>query len=82
MATRSLRSIEGYRDVAFDPLAGPSERQTGITRLMDLWRERVTRQPGARFGKAILLDANGGLRREEFDRLLRARDLHDVTLVE
>ena len=82
MAGRSLRTIEGYRDFDYDFLVPPAEREKRISRLMERWEKGVREQPAPRIGKALLLNADGSLRREEFELLLRARDERPVMLVE
>lgn len=82
MADRSLRTIAGYRELDFDFLAPPAERDAATKKLLDLWEAGNVQQAAPRIGKQILLNADGSVQREELERLLRARDNRAVTLVE
>ncbi|MEM9657124.1 MAG: multiheme c-type cytochrome [Planctomycetota bacterium] len=82
MADKSLRRIEPYDGFSFDPLAAAPEREAGRDRLLDLWQTEMTEQNAPRISKSLLLDISGGLRREEFARLLQDRDRRPVTLIE
>jgi hypothetical protein len=82
MAQRSLRSLPAYQDFEFDFLATPEERRQAIDLLLAKWADRTSKQPAPRIGQALLLDASGGVRREEFTRMLQRRDNRPITLVE
>lgn len=82
MAYRSLSSIEGYEGFKFDFMASPGERAKQVVELLNRWRAESGGPSPRRIGKALLLDVNGDVRRDEIDRLLRERDNRPVTLVE
>jgi hypothetical protein len=82
MAYRSLRSLGPFQDFDYDFLAAPHERANAIERLLDHWSQAAGAETTPTMGRALLLDVNGDVRRDELVRLLRGRDNQPITLVE
>ena len=76
IATRSLRTLPGLGDVAFDELAAPDARAAAASAIRARWTP-----PGA--GAApTLVDARGQIDARERTRLLERRDIRPVNLAE
>jgi len=82
IATRSLHSMENFQQFPFDFLAPQEDRLAAIDELLKRWSAPGAGASARRISKAVLLDVNGNVRRDEFNRLLSERDHRPVTLVE
>ncbi|MCH2171705.1 C cytochrome precursor [Myxococcota bacterium] len=80
IAGRSLRTVPGHEDNEFDFVARVRERSAVQERVFEQWRRDGSPLRGPR--DALMLDDEGGLAREAFNRLLAARDRRDVALLE
>ncbi|HEV3057331.1 MAG TPA: cytochrome c3 family protein [Vicinamibacterales bacterium] len=69
VAYRSLRTLPGFERFDYDYLASAGERRRARLRATDAWRRTHHGHDAA-----VLIDAQGGLRRDEVDRLLRNRN--------
>jgi hypothetical protein len=79
IASRSLRTLPGYDDVTYDPASDVAGRQAVADVVLGRWQQ-TPRPPAAR--PAVLLGEGGALDVPAFARLLRARDLRPITLIE
>ena len=81
IVARSLRSTPGFAGFAFDFSAPSAARAAAAARAMNAWtpaRDLI----GGSANRALLLDANGHLRVDEVERLVRSRDLRPAYLRE
>ncbi|MBL8900583.1 MAG: C cytochrome precursor [Planctomycetes bacterium] len=81
IADRSLRSVPGTAPYAYDPLAPSDQRRAASARVLADWSSASSRS-GASVRPHVLLDASGSPQREEFSRLLRARDPRRILIAE
>ncbi|MEZ4449215.1 MAG: cytochrome c3 family protein [Nannocystaceae bacterium] len=81
VGARSLRTLPGFADFDFDPLAPEDRRIEGASEIIPRWFER---QGGDLAGvpREVLIDPVGGLDREAITRLLQRRDTRPVMLSE
>ncbi len=78
IAHRSLREAAEFAPAeAWDFTADEGEREPAIRAVVDLW-ERRSRRGAPR----LLIDGDGALQRDAFERLLKARDTRPVYLTE
>jgi hypothetical protein len=77
-AWRSLRELEGYGDLGYEPSAPSEARAEAHARLLELWRART--KAGAE--PRLLLSGQGELEAAAYERLLGARDNRPVILAE
>lgn len=80
MAGRSLHTLPGFQDVDYDFLADSKERSVVRRRVWELWRTES--QAAAGQNAATLINADGRLNEDIFQRLLRGRDDRPVNLAE
>ena len=79
-AARSLRTLNGYDSLDYDYVGPASDRLRVARSTMNGWR--FAPAPGSRETAPLLIDAGGGLRWNEFGRLLSRRDDRRVHLAE
>jgi len=79
IAARSLRGLPAYEGFAYNFVAEEAERAAAQERSRGLWRPAAA---GRATPEAVLLDDDGALLDDDFQRLLRQRDDHDVRLLE
>lgn len=80
VAYRALRRIPGYEDVRYEVTGPRAERSRTADEVRKRWRE--AERPATPASAAVLLDANGALREDEFARLLKKRNRRAVSLLE
>ncbi len=80
VAARSLRTLPGQKDLQFDFLAPPGDRQHVLEALLESWRNRPARPD--RVGPEILLHANGQPDEDRISVLLRTRDQRPISIME
>jgi len=81
IAYRSLRGLPHFENFDYDFVSSPSTRAAARKQAMLIWRRAYERKPSSNL-QAVLLDANGSLRWEVFDRLLKQRDDRRLGLAE
>ncbi len=79
-AHRSLRTLWGFEDFEYDFVGPPSDRGAALERALERWRN-LPAEPGPR-GEHLLLNPDGSLQTERFQRLLQQRDDRPVSLQE
>ena len=80
-AHRSLRKLDGFRDFRFDFLSTPEQRPAAVQQAMMIWY----RQPNLKLPldpHMVLLNKDGSVRSDVFDRLLSERDRRPIALAE
>lgn len=81
VAFKSLQTLPGYENFAFDFVAPTESLVQGSRAAFDVWqaagRERVDRR-----GSAVLIDADGALQRDVAVRLLQQRDNRPIRIIE
>ncbi len=77
IAYRSLRSLPGFGDFAFDFVARPNRGAAAPRRALDIWRDRHQHE-GRRDDSALLFKPDGSFIAEILDRLLSQRDNRPV----
>lgn len=82
IAHRSLRTLQGYEDFAFNYVGTPEERSQAAARVFHIWAADRDRGRPRGADRAILIDEHGGMLRDEFTRLFRNRDDREVLLAE
>jgi len=80
-AHRSLRKIEGFADYQYDFLGPPGDRVRSSQKVMVIWSQRP-RSDKRDDWETLVLDQEGNVRQEIFQRLLRKRDNRPVSLSE
>jgi hypothetical protein len=83
-AARSLRRLPGFEDFDYDYVGTADHRQSAARRALQRWRKQSPAAPGRslQLPDQVLLSADGTLRQDKFDLLLRQRDDKPVTLAE
>jgi hypothetical protein len=81
VAYRSLRSFEGFEDFAYDFTAPRAKRLEASQRAIERWRRATSRRDLAT-RQTVLFTRRGGLKLQEFGRLVRQRDDRPLMLVE
>ena len=76
---RSLRTLPGFEDFAYDNMAPPDERKTAHARAVARWQSLVPDPP---HGTALLIRPGGELQSSRYHGLLRRRDDRPITLAE
>ena len=76
----SLRTLPGFAEFRYDAVGPPAERAAAKERALEVWRgsPRSGSGPGAR----VLLDADGEIEADRWQRLLAERDDRPVELRE
>jgi hypothetical protein len=82
IATRSLRSLPGLEDAAFEELAAAEERAAAIGAIAVRWESSPAGPSGRGRGARTLFDEYGQLRLDEIARLRERRDDRPLTLAE
>lgn len=82
IAHRSLQSLPGFRDFAYDPLAEPRARARAREQALSLWRAARLDTGEPANGLHLLDDPNGSLGPDVFETLLSRRDDRRVVLKE
>jgi hypothetical protein len=77
----SLRSMPAFARFTYDFLAPSSKRIADVGRLLDAWQRGRT-PSDLRTDSALLFNADGSLKGDVVDRLLRRRDSRRVSLRE
>lgn len=77
---RSLRQIPGYEDIEYDFVASRAARTKVAEEVRARWKGASRASAAAR--AEVLLDDQGQLLRDEFERLLRQRNRRSVILLE
>lgn len=80
-AWKSLRTLPGFADFAFDYTANETGLEAAATDALRKWRDEV-RRPGTNYPPTVSLDTDGRFRQEIFQRLLSQRDHSQVFLAE
>jgi hypothetical protein len=81
IAARSLRSLPGFPAFTYDFLVPSTERVTSVAGILNAWR-RARRPAQMRTDSALLVNADGSLKGDVVNRLLRERDNRRVSLRE
>jgi hypothetical protein len=81
IAERSLRTLPGYDDFAYDALGVPNERIADVENLIPEWFERH-RSEIAAMPTTVPLDPTFGFDRELLQTLLMQRDQRPIVLTE
>jgi predicted CXXCH cytochrome family protein len=79
VAARSLRTLPGFVDFAYDFSAGPAERRAAVERAVRLWEARPTRRAG---DPSLLLGADGRVDSIALSALMARRDDRPVAISE
>ena len=83
VAWRSLRTLPGFDGFTYDFVASKQERSDAVQTALEAWSHaEPDRVNQLRNPEQILLGPSGTFRREEFERLLRQRDDHAVSISE
>ena len=80
-AHRSLRKIDGFVDFQYDFLGPRHHRAIASQKVMKIWNQR-SRRDKLTHAETVLLDHEGGVRKNVFERLVRQRDHRQVMLNE
>ena len=80
-AWKSLRTLPGFTDFAFDYTINEAQRKTASSAAYAQWRDKV-RRAGAIYPAATILDFDGRFRQDILQRLLSQRDHSQVYLAE
>ncbi|MBI3884492.1 MAG: C cytochrome precursor [Opitutae bacterium] len=80
-AWKSLRTLPGFTDFAFDYTMDEAARQAAASAAYARWRDQV-RRAGALYPAATILDPAGRFRPDVLQRLLSQRDHRQVFLAE
>ena len=80
IAFRSLQTLPGLEDAAFDELASPEVRAEAARSIRDRWASRQSPSRGR--GERTLFDADGRLDQRELARLAAQRDDRPLNLAE
>jgi hypothetical protein len=78
IAHKSLLQLPGFEDAQFDYVASTEEREQAISRIREHWSKTVEPRPS----NTVLIDADGRLNVESFERLLKKRNNRPVSLQE
>ncbi len=78
---RSLRTLPGYKEFAYDFTAARRNRQRAKNLALEIWQAQ-TRQPFGDSGSALLLDNQGQLNSPAADKLFRRRDNRPIVIFE
>jgi hypothetical protein len=81
IALRSLKTLPGYSEFAFDFMSPAQERTNARHRAVDAWQQREQVQAADRSAE-VLLDKIGNVNESELNRLLHERDDRPVNLAE
>ncbi len=79
IAGRSLTSLPDYGDLEYDFISSPQERTDAARTVFDAWANRAAQRTP---NEALLIDPDGRLQRDVFDRLRSMRDDRPVLLSE
>ena len=79
-AARSLRRIEGFKDLDYDHVGPPVERARAASHVRGVWMRRPRKKTATH--EATLTDREGQFRQDVFSRLHQKRDDTDVNLAE
>lgn len=82
IASRSLRTFQAYESTDFLPVGEASTRDAARAAALAGWRSRARPGGDEERRAAVLLDANGLVREEEFQQLLKRRNNRRVQLAE
>jgi hypothetical protein len=80
ISKRSLKRLPGYGDFAYDYIAPAGERATAKAEALSIWEKHPG--PMLRELGAVLLDADGQLKKAEVSRLLIRRNDRPMELLE
>jgi len=81
VASRSLRSLPGFEEFAFDFLASPRACDGAVSRAIETWRSTRSDQTQVE-ERSVLLDQAGNVKQEEIDRLRNGRNNQPVSIAE
>jgi hypothetical protein len=81
VAERSLRTLPGFEDFAFDSTAATENRRKAAEAALELWAQQQSTAARTR-GRALLDDPEGLLPADVYERLQSARDDRPVALKE
>jgi len=81
IAGRSLRTLPGFESFKYDSTEPRPRQYESVDRAFELWFER-RRESGLSGYEAALIEPDGALRMQDFERLLRRRDHTPVVLNE
>lgn len=81
VAQRSLRSLPGFENFAYDFVGPAPDRAWARTRALEVWRRQGS-APSAQSRTNILINADGSLMQATIDRLLRQREDRSMDLQE
>ena len=81
IAYRSLKRLPGFQTFSYDFMGASPQRMLAPKQVWDRWSRRLA-STGGRTGERILIEANGDLQQEPFERLLRRRDDRSIDLQE
>ena len=79
IANRSLRRLEGYRELAYDFELPEQEREVAAEQVQQQWKQRAVSEGGRR---SVMIDDSGQLDWDLFRRLLGERDNRRINLAE
>ncbi len=80
-AWKSLRTLPGFTDFAFDYTADEARHKTAATAAYQHWWSQI-RRTDASYPPGAILDAEGNFRQQLFQRLLSQRDYRKIFLAE
>jgi nitrate/TMAO reductase-like tetraheme cytochrome c subunit len=81
IVARSLRTAPGFQGFEYEFTATRASRLAAASRAMNIWKA-LRRESGARTDRELLFDADGNVRLDTVNRLVRGRDTRRVFLRE